>query len=73
MCYNQIETKKYDTSRLGNEDVVKVFNITLRNRYQALDENELENDNSEVARDFEVLQKLQSLSWVSPGRTKNPG
>ena len=34
---------KYDTSRLGNEDVLRAFNITLR---------------SEVEQDFEVLKKV---------------
>ena len=48
---------KYETSRLGNEDVLRAFNITLRNRYQALEEDELENDYNEVERDFEVLRK----------------
>ena len=50
---------KYDTSRLGNEEVVKTFNITLRNRYQALQEEELETEEGvgEVEKAFEVLRK----------------
>ena len=51
---------KYDTSKLGNEDTLKEFKVTLRNRYQVLQQEggDFEEDQHEVEKDFEVMRKV---------------
>ena len=49
---------KYDTAKLKNEDILKTFSITLRNRYQVLeDEAPVVCGDDEVERDFQVMEK----------------
>ena len=54
---------KYNTSKLENEQVLKAFNITLRNKYQALENEEPElEEEEEVERDFRVMTKADILA-----------
>lgn len=49
---------KYNTAKLENEQLLKAFNITLHNRYQALVKEEPEvEEKEEVERDFWVMKK----------------
>ncbi|KAJ8360365.1 hypothetical protein SKAU_G00168900 [Synaphobranchus kaupii] len=49
---------KYDTDKLKSEDILKTFTITLRNRYQVLeDEEPVVDEEEEVERDSQVMEK----------------
>ena len=49
---------KYDTAKLRNENILKTFTISLRNRYQVLEEEEQGGvEDEEVERDFRVMEK----------------
>ena len=48
---------KYDTAKLKNENILKTFAITLRNRYEVLEEKEQRGvGDEEVDRDFRVME-----------------
>lgn len=69
---------KYETSKLRDEDVLKAFNITLKNRYQILEQEEEVSgeDHREVERDFEVMRKaytkVADAVLAKPRKKKKP-
>ena len=68
---------KYNTAKLENEQVLKAFNITLTNRYEALENKEPEVEKEEeVKRDFQVMKKayIEAAETVlgRPQKTKKP-
>ena len=55
---------KYNTAKLENEQVLRAFYITLRDRYQAQENQEPEVEEEEdVERDFWVRQRQQKQYW----------
>ena len=58
---------KYDTSKLGNEDTLKEFKVTLRNRYQVLQQEggDLEEDQHKVADTVLGNLRKKKTPWIS--------
>ena len=49
---------KFDTEKLENKDFLKTFSITLRNKYDLLeDETPVEEEGDEINRDFDIMKK----------------
>ena len=77
---------KYDTSKLMEEDVRNTFSMKLRNRFQALEQEdeeergeEVADANEEVERVFTIMKKAylevaeRLQCWVSHERRTNHG
>ena len=54
---NEHTRTKYDTTKLQSKDILKKYTTTVRNRYQLLEDEGTTEENEEIERDFEVMEK----------------
>ena len=69
------ERVRYDVKKLKDTETASEYNIAVRNRFQVLENEELEVEQEEVERKFRVMQTAytESAEEVNLGRRRNLG